>query len=362
MDQLNLFIVGGFLGSGKTTAISQAAIHFRKKGSKIAVITNDHGTGLVDSRLVKNYEIPLQQVTGGCFCCNYNELKSVLDVLYEMEQPDIIFAESVGSCTDLIATVINPLLTFHPDGYNIVLSIFADVRLLISFLKKRDIFSENVNYIYEKQLQEADILVVNKIDLLSTDQLEAAKELIISSFGDKTILYQTSFTEEDISPWLDTCLRTKNSLLKKTLELNYNVYGAGEAELGWLDEEIGIVEINRNAVHTGCLLMEAIFTNLKKLNYPIAHLKFILDNGIEERKVSYVTFSDNGDFDLEGWQKSQRVILLLNARVQTAPDNIHRAVVDAIRDIEKSTGCKITEGSISAFRPNFPTPTHRVSY
>src|SRR6185503_17899471 len=184
MSQLKLFLIGGFLGSGKTTAIIEAVKYIHQHQKKVVVITNDQGTQQVDTLFIRGHDIPSEEVSGGCFCCNYEKLEKRIDYLNLTNNPDIIFAESVGSCTDLAATVINPLLSIHPGQYEIILSVFADIRLLMKFLQNdKDIFFDNVNYIYEKQLEEADIIVVNKIDLLNEDQLALAKKLINKEYG-----------------------------------------------------------------------------------------------------------------------------------------------------------------------------------
>src|ERR1700744_3519776 len=149
MDKLKLFLVGGFLGSGKTTAIGQAVQYLLKDGRKVGVITNDQGVQQVDTRFIMGQRIPSGEVANGCFCCPYNELEKNLESLQQLEQTEFIFAESVGTCTDLAATVVNPLLSFNPGRYEIVLSIFADVRLLVKFLGGgRSVFYDTVEYIF----------------------------------------------------------------------------------------------------------------------------------------------------------------------------------------------------------------------
>src|SRR6202046_3255230 len=135
MAKLELFLVGGFLGSGKTTAIERAARYLLADGKKVGVITNDQGVQQVDTQFIKGQLIPSGEVANGCFCCQYNELEKNLESLQQLEQTEFIFAESVGTCTDLAATVVNPLLSFNVGRYDIVLSIFADVRLLVKFLE-----------------------------------------------------------------------------------------------------------------------------------------------------------------------------------------------------------------------------------
>ena len=101
---MKLILLGGFLGSGKTTAIVNAARILMRTGKKVAIITNDQGDQQVDSAYVRSMDIPVKEVANGCFCCNYQQLDNHIEELKE-NNPDIIFAESVGTCTDLIATI-----------------------------------------------------------------------------------------------------------------------------------------------------------------------------------------------------------------------------------------------------------------
>src|SRR5690348_12261831 len=71
---LEIFLVGGFLGSGKTTAVSNACLQLISRHKKVAVITNDQGEELVDSSYMQNLSISNEEVFNGCFCCNYNDL------------------------------------------------------------------------------------------------------------------------------------------------------------------------------------------------------------------------------------------------------------------------------------------------
>jgi len=362
MKKLRLFLVGGFLGSGKTTAIQQAAIYLQRNKRKVGVITNDQGTDQVDTQFIRGHHIPSEQVSDGCFCCNYNDLEKSIESLKLNERPEIIFAESVGSCADLAATVINPLLSFKPDEYQIVLSVFADIRLLIRFLQnEKDIFYDNVNYIYEKQLEEADIIVVNKTDLLTAQQLTKAKLLIEAACGEKIILYQNSYSAENIERWISLmCYEFNNDSARPTLEIDYDIYGAGEAELAWLDEEIGIVSENNEAVAAGCLLIRKIYDRIVSLGYPIGHLKFLMDNGQKQQKISYTTLAGT-DIPELALAETGRVIILINARVQVLPDLLEELVEEAIHETELTTRCQIIEQKLSAFRPGYPRPTHRIA-
>jgi Ni2+-binding GTPase involved in maturation of urease and hydrogenase len=360
MKNLKLFLVGGFLGSGKTTAIYNAAKQLIDNKKKVGVITNDQGTRQVDTLFIRSCDIASQEVSGGCFCCNYDDLEQSIRSLEVNEQPDVIFAESVGSCADLAATVVNPLLTFNPGKYEIVLSVFADIRLLIKFLQNdRNIFHDSINYIYEKQLEEADIIVVNKTDLLTQKQTAVAKKLIAEFYGSRTILYQNSLSKDAIEQWLMTCGDIKNSLLRRSLEIDYNEYAAGEAKLAWLDEEIRIVTKDNTAVSAGYELILKIYDTIREEGYPVGHLKFLIDDGKIKKKISFnsIALQEANDWDQS---ETDRVIILINVRIQARPDLIRKIVADAIIATELLAHCKISETGFSAFVPDYPKPTHRL--
>lgn len=355
---MKIFLAGGFLGSGKTTAIQQACYQLLEKKTKVGVITNDQGSQLVDTEFIKSFNIPTLEVTDGCFCCNYDKLDSSIKTLLEIHHPEIIFAESVGSCTDLVATVIKPLLKFHPE-IKVILSVFADAAALPMLIKGSRLFVDSVNYIYKKQLEEADLLVVNKIDLLSAKQLEEVKQLLKSLYPDKTVLYQNSLNSDNIARWIEA-LDNFQTTPKKSLELDYDTYGAGEAELAWFDSEIEIRSNSENAVNEAYELITNIHSKIKEQNLSIGHLKFLVNDGERKEKVSF-TYGclDKSAFESSGLD-ADKVNLLINARVQTNPDQLRTIVATAIRELQRQTDCKVKERKIAAFKPGYPKPTFRI--
>ena len=175
---MNFYLVNGFLGSGKTTAIANACKLLTAQSMKVAVITNDQGTQQVDSAYMQALTLPNAEVVNGCFCCRYNELEKAIAALKISAQPEIIFAESVGSCTDLIATIVKPFLLNHYKT-KVVISVFADACLLHSIITGTSSFiDDSVRYIFKKQMEEADVLILNKTDLVTEAELAAVQQVI----------------------------------------------------------------------------------------------------------------------------------------------------------------------------------------
>ena len=127
MSKARYVMVGGFLGAGKTTAILKMAELLRSRGQRVGLITNDQSFGLVDTAMLGAHGFPVQEITGGCFCCRFNSLVEASEKLTAEAAPDTFIAEPVGSCTDLKATVDYPLRRIYGQDYAIApLSVLVD--------------------------------------------------------------------------------------------------------------------------------------------------------------------------------------------------------------------------------------------
>ena len=356
---MKLFLVGGFLGSGKTTAIVNASQHLIKKDQRVAVVTNDQGDQQVDSVFVKSFGIPAAEVTNGCFCCNYDQLDKHIHSLIEDIQPDIIFAESVGSCTDLVATVAKPFVREMP-GCSVVISVFADATLFLSLFEGNvNFISENIQYIYKKQLEEADVLVINKINLLSPGEVAAINKHLQNEFPEKTILFQNSFEENNIERWMSVLEQFEPSD-RTSLDIDYDLYADGEAQLAWFDESMTIVSTQKNAVMIAKEIISQIDHDIKEKKLTIGHLKFFIETESLKKKVS-ITSSLPFSFYSSDENDSAQAHLLINARVETEPVVLQQIVNDTLKLMVQKHDCNMMVEKWSAFKPGYPKPLHRIS-
>src|SRR5262245_30202273 len=109
MNTIRFIMIGGFLGAGKTTTLGRLARFYMNRGQKVGLITNDQAEDLVDTHTLREQGFPVEEVAGACFCCKFDDLLNKVGVLENAQRPDVVLAEPVGSCTDLIATVVQPL-------------------------------------------------------------------------------------------------------------------------------------------------------------------------------------------------------------------------------------------------------------
>lgn len=351
---MKIHLLSGFLGSGKTTAIQHATRALLQQGVKTGVITNDQGIKLVDADLFKYLNIPSRQVINGCFCCNYNDLDAAIQSLTETNKTEIIFAESVGSCTDIVATVLKPLLQSHTDT-TVTVSTFADIRLLEMILDGGANFDESIHYIYLKQLEEAGIIVINKIDMVTTEKLHTIQQLMQEKYGNKILLYQNSLDKDSIEQWLHTLDHYHSAATLQSLHIDYDIYAAGEAKLAWLDEELEIYSRDGNALQQAENIINNIYLKINEQQYNIGHLKFLVNGA---GKISFT--SGNQPPAVIEKEPASKSSLLINIRAETAPEIIKQLIAEAIYETETQSGCKIIVLSLAAFQPGYPRPTHRI--
>ena len=199
------------------------------QGKRVGVVTNDQGKYLVDTTFFIFSDVPAVEVAGGCFCCNYDVLETRLNDLVEMVNQDIFFAESVGSCADIVATVLKPLLQLRntPSDFT-SLSVFTDARLFRTRLLDQDLpFSEDLVYIFDKQIEEAGVIVISKVDLLSESRRQEVESLAQKHYPDKQILMQNLLDESNLHQWIWQMERESIGSALKSLDFYYDRYGAG---------------------------------------------------------------------------------------------------------------------------------------
>ena len=167
-----LIIVGGFLGAGKTTLLWHTAQQLIQQGKKVALITNDQAPELVDSTLLEHQGLQVAEVNGSCFCCNFNGFVDAIHQLMREVSPDVILAEPVGSCADLSATILQPVKRFLADELQLMpFTVLADPQRLSSILEGGNGgLHPDAAYIFRKQMEESDLLLLTKSDVLSDSQ------------------------------------------------------------------------------------------------------------------------------------------------------------------------------------------------
>lgn len=366
MPQARYVMIGGFLGAGKTTAVARLAQRLAGQGLRVGLITNDQGSELVDTAMLRSRGFATEEIPGGCFCCRFNSLVDAANRLAADARPDVFIAEPVGSCTDLVATVTYPLRRMYGANYSIApLSVLVDpvrARRVLG-LAEGGKFSEKVTYIYRKQLEEADLIVINKRELLDDAQLEALRSRLKAEFPKAEILAVSARSGDGLDEWFAR-LATAEQPPGEAMAVDYEVYAEGEALLGWLN---CTVALQAPAPFEGNAVVRALARRMQEtLNADgaeIAHLKMTLSPNEGLGDIAVINLVRN-DFVPELSQELPEEIsagqVIINCRAEAAPEQLLAAVRGALAGTGKEfPGLQLTLEHSEHFRPGKPQPTHR---
>lgn len=358
-------MIGGFLGAGKTTAILKLSEILTHRGERPGLITNDQSIGLVDTAMLSSHGFVTEEITGGCFCCRFNSLVEAAEKLTQANQPSVFIAEPVGSCTDLRATVSYPLAQIYGHNYEIApLSVMVDpVRAQrILGLKSGKSFSAKVLYIYDKQLEEADLVVINKTDLLSSSELDELEQAIRDRWPHIAVTRVCARTGEGLEEWLDLLLSGELPS-RLAMEVDYDLYADGEALLGWLNLQAGITgpEFDGNAWLLE--LASTLQSELAAAGMEVAHLKMTLapDQGSDLAVANLVRDESSAELSHRLAAPLDSGELLLNLRAEGDPERLNEMAMRSLRAASHAGTLEIKVETVEAFRPGRPTPTHRVT-
>ncbi|MDP6929394.1 MAG: GTP-binding protein [Planctomycetota bacterium] len=359
-------MVGGFLGAGKTTAIARFARHLTDRGLRVGLITNDQSTGLVDTVLLRSHGFAVEEITGGCFCCRFDSLAQAAGELSRQARPEVFLAEPVGSCTDLLATVSYPLRRMYGDQFRIApLSVLVDpmrAARILELIEGRP-FSDKVSYVYRKQLEEADLILINKCDELPQELREGLVDALSARFPRADVSCISAKEGDGLDAWFEGLLASEGQI-RPTMELDYDAYAAGEACLGWLNATI--VVASERPVDGNALLVRLAAELRERISAAggeIAHLKMTLDSpGGQLAAVSVVSSDAEPDLRESLFDEVAGGTLILNLRAEFSPEELSVIVAEVLAE-ENRIGCgaTLTCEHEEQFRPARPTPTHRLA-
>jgi Ni2+-binding GTPase involved in maturation of urease and hydrogenase len=362
MNKALYLMIGGFLGAGKTTAILKLAHQLAVRGLRVGLITNDQSVGLVDSVVLGNDRFPVEEITGGCFCCRFNSLVEASERLSRSTRPDVFIAEPVGSCTDLVAAVSFPLRKMYGEEYSVApLSVLVDpIRAERIFgLEEGKSFSRKVLYVYGKQLEEAEIIVINKCDLLSIERQDRLETALRRDYPQAEVFRVSARQGTGVEPWLDR-VTAAGAQTESAPQVDYDTYAEGEALLGWLNAS---ALIRATAAVDGNELLRGIAARTREAlrGVEIAHLKMTLVPKEEGGDIGVLNLvRSDGIAELSHSLKEPLSAgeLLLNLRAEADPELLRRSVLDAIA----ACACEVEITNMEHFRPAKPQPTYRMAH
>ena len=167
-----LTVIAGYLGAGKTTLVNR--ILAGADGRRLAVLVNDFGSLNIDADLIASHDGDTYSLTNGCICCSIGDdlTATLYDVLQADAVPDEVVLEASGVADGA------KFQAFAGDWHGLALRgviVVADAETLPA--KVRDRY---VGDVVSRQVSEADLVILNKVDLVDAAQLDRARDVVAS--------------------------------------------------------------------------------------------------------------------------------------------------------------------------------------
>lgn len=195
MSSIPVLILSGFLGSGKTTLLLRLLQDAQHKGLKAAILMNELGKQDIDGHLLKARlpDSEVERLFDGCICCDKkSEVNECMLRLIERE-PDVIFIELTGVANpeEIADSLTEPRLLQRTRLKHIVTVLDAE-----NVLDYNSIFSADRQLVetLRRQMEVADHIIVNKVDLVTPGTLDKIKKAVQKS-NPEAVITQTSYSE-----------------------------------------------------------------------------------------------------------------------------------------------------------------------
>ncbi|MFA5341595.1 MAG: GTP-binding protein [Clostridia bacterium] len=363
MDKTKVAVIGGFLGSGKTTLILNLAKSLIEKGKTVGIVTNDQGSDLIDAKFLKANGLDVMSVKGKCFCCFFDELASKLVEFKDKKAADVLLLEPVGSAINLISTIFKPfvnnksvMLQSFNEGYVLSpLIVLADPKRIRKLMlsDSNSEYSTPVSYLFSKQLEEADLILINKIDTITqTEQIELS-EFLKKKYKNTQVVCVSAIQEKYIND-IESFILNGSFSPKSSIDVDYSKFKSIESSLGWLNSNAFIRYDEAIDVNS---IMDEYMLNVKKelieAGCSIAHMKCYAVADNDYYKASITSDDDSISKNNEMISKHDAFNIIINARIISSADTLKRIFESNLKRLFNPQTV-----NTESFSPKYPKPDH----
>lgn len=170
-----VYILSGFLGSGKTTPLQRLLDHWKNQGSRPAVVMNELGEVNLDGLLVEQ-TVPMAELLGGCICCSIrSDLSTELATLIKKESPDVVVIEATGAANPLeIVDGVTEISLYQKVELKSLITVVDAAHLLELYRAQQG----QTYRLMQEQIRCASVLLLNKIDRVTAEEAEEVNAVL----------------------------------------------------------------------------------------------------------------------------------------------------------------------------------------
>ena len=308
---MKIIVVGGFLGSGKTTVLVRLGTYYSSLGKSVGIIVNEIGEIGIDGDIISQYGLETKEITSGCICCSLKtSLRATLLLMIENYHPDVVIIESTGIAYPgaIRDEIMLMNLTMDYD-MSPLLTLFDGSRF-------KQILKEIKNFA-SQQLAQAEVIAVSKTDLIDASFLPIIEEAVGQINPRAEIISLSSKNPESLAHLIDILERSEDvesrmAALKKVLSEDGKFLMAGrptpdsitESGVGSFSTEYSLNHSDLESLSDSDLetlarsIMSEIRCRVLELNPNfLGHIKLFLEVGSSLYKISLTTSEEEPTYD-----------------------------------------------------------------
>ena len=333
-------VFSGFLGAGKTTGMLAFAEYFTAKGLRPAILVNDLGTrDLVDGIYTDASGFCCDEITGDCICYQTDALLGKLRGFRDSSGAEIILSDIPGCGIGALDHVYHTLARTHPDEFTLCpFTAVADPeRLRCIMPEQADLhLPEELRFLFDAQLREAELILLNKIDTLSPGQRETYRAFLTERYPNAKVILISARTGEGIGEAAEYLLSAESSLPEPDVGYGSPAFFAAERQLCWYDRRFSVRSVepaDGNAFLSD--FFETVRRELRAAGRNVPHLKAFAAGDGQHAKVSLLGVDYVPEFDCRFSAPQRELRVAVNARAAC-----ESGVLDFLMDAALKEACE----------------------
>ena len=345
-------VTSGFLGAGKTTSMIAFAREIKRRGlGNPAIIANDLGAGnIVDAEFCAAAGVMTLPVSGGCICYQHENLVGKIHQL-EAAGADIIFSDIPGCGIGARDHVYMELEEKEQGEFHLMrfTCIVDPERIRMIMPEQADInLPEEMKFLLDAQMAEADLIVLNKTDTISEAEAQRICEFITDIYPKTPVMTMSAMKGTGVGEVADYLLENRSVAEHREIGYESQAFIDAENRLSWFNTRVYMQQREDRNLDFNIVIgdiFEGIREGLKKHDSNVPHLKMFAADSEEELTDFFKASMTGVDYDVEYDRRLQRrysaLSLIINARCAADPVVMADIVDDAVEAVSEKYNMKV---------------------
>ena len=334
--------IGGFYGVGKTTTIMELGKKLSGEGKRVAVVSNDKGAINVDGEITKRLGFEAGEITGGCVCFYLDHLGYIIDSITDRYIPDLLLLEPVAyflpsKLYDDLERKFGETVELAP------VVILVDAPRFLSYQGNTD----KLPFPESRQIEDAEVVVINKMDLVSPDQLPVIRNILQHINPRARLIMMSAKTGMGLDELSNIVLNGRHESIPLATMTVFKTFARSVTEIGERGEQYGI-EVEHALGESDVkdflnYLLTGIAEKVLAMDGEINHIKAFISDESFFLKASLVGLEQGVDFtgDIKSLNGGRIVIQVMASKLPE--DMLYNMIIGTIQQVAPKYGVKFKE-------------------